>query len=193
MNQLLMRWDAKEIENLPVPAGYHFVQYRRGGVDGLSPEKFREGYLKTIAPNRVPEDWEFPWFHDDARIPDDGFFVIVSEEIDRIVATAALQLNEYKPGTATLHMVYSDPAHRGKKLGEIVTIAAMRYVWEHGIPVMYLETDEFRIPAIKVYLRQGFCPVYCGEDMEGRWAGVFRELGVESAMVYDEKENLRVY
>ncbi len=187
--QLLMRWNPKETNSIPIPDGYKFVNFRRGGIDGMSVEKFKYGYLKTMAQGREPEDWEFSWFYDDKRIPDDGFFVIVSEEIDRIVATAAVQIDEHKPNSATLHMVYSDPEHRGKKLGEAVTLVAMQYVYSHNIPVMYLTTDEHRIPAIKIYLRHGFRPVYWDTDMEARWSGVFEKLGISEATIYDENEN----
>ncbi len=193
MKQLYMRWSPTEIDEIPTPDGYRFVQFRRGGVDGMTVEQFKDSYLKTIAPARAVADWEFPWLYDDKRIPDDGFFVVVSEEINRIVATAAIQIGEYKPGTATLHMVYSDPDHRGKRLGEIVTVAAMRYVYEHNIPVMYLETDEHRIPALKIYLRQGFRPLYNDTDMEGRWAGIFDTLGITEMTVFDENEKPKQY
>ncbi len=192
MKQLLMRWDASETESIPVPEGYHLVQFRRGGVEGMSVQQFRDGYLKTIAPARAVEDWEFPWLYEDQRIPDDGFFVIVSHQEDRIVATASVQLGEYKPGTATLHMVCTDPAHRGKRLGSIVTAAAMQYVYRHGIRVMYLETDEQRIPALKIYLNLGFRPVFHEADMEECWAGVFKTLEVTQMEVYDTNEQKRL-
>ncbi len=188
MEQLLMRWDTAELVPFPPTEGYTFVNYRRDGTEQISPERFREGYLRTMAPDRTPADWEFPWFHDDQRIPDDGFFVIVPTGTDQIVATAAIQLHEYKPDSATLHMVYTHPDHRGKGLGAWVTVAAMGYAHAHGLPVMYLTTDEFRIPAIKIYLKYGFRPVLYREDMAGRWQSVMNTLGLGSLEVYDENE-----
>ena len=41
-----------------------------------------------------------------------------------------------------------------------------------------LQTDDFRLPAIRMYLKLGFTPVYEveGEDHRARWSAVFERL-----------------
>ena len=45
---------------------------------------------------------------------------------------------------------------------------------ERGYPAAVLETDDFRIPAIRSYMKLGFVPVYDvrGEDHRARWSKV---------------------
>ena len=40
-----------------------------------------------------------------------------------------------------------------------------------------LDTDDFRLPAIKNYLNLGFVPVYVGENHGERWRIIFKKLG----------------
>ncbi len=185
MEQLLMYWRPCEIAPLDLPSGYRLVRFRRGGVPELSLDTFRRGYLKTIAPNREPDAWEFPWFYDDKRIPDDGFFVVVQKDCGEVIATASVQLGEHTPDSATLHMVACHPEHRGKRLGELLTVEAMRYVYVHGIRGMYLTTDDERLPAVKIYLRCGFRPVLFCEGMRERWCTLLSRLGVKETAAYD--------
>jgi mycothiol synthase len=49
---------------------------------------------------------------------------------------------------------------------------------DRGYRDAVLETDDFRLPAIKVYLRFGFVPVYevKGEDQRARWSALFQKI-----------------
>ena len=63
--------------------------------------------------------------------------------------------------------VAADPAHKGHRLGLAVCSAVMRYLADRGYPRAMLTTDDWRLPAIVTYLRVGFRPHYCREDMPG--------------------------
>ncbi len=41
---------------------------------------------------------------------------------------------------------------------------------------IYLRTDDFRLPAINVYLNLGYLPFLCATDMSRRWVEVFKKL-----------------
>ena len=41
-----------------------------------------------------------------------------------------------------------------------------------------LDTDDFRLPAIKNYLNLGFVPVYAGESHLLRWQSIFKKLDI---------------
>lgn len=78
-----------------------------------------------------------------------------------------------------VHMVGVDSAHAGKKLGKWVSLAVLRYFREHKFKCVKLDTDDFRIPAVKTYLNLGFLPVHVDTDQEKRWRRVFSILGLE--------------
>ena len=88
-----------------------------------------------------------------------------------------------------MHFVEVKGSCRGKRLGYVETEQVLNYVEKHNIPELYLTTDEFRIPAIKTYLKLGFIPVMWDVDMRDRWFPILKELGYEKAEIYDEDEN----
>jgi mycothiol synthase len=73
--------------------------------------------------------------------------------------------------------VASHPAHRGRGLGGQVTAAAVGYAL--GLPrrPILLRTDDFRLPAIKVYLQLGFAPLLDHPSYPERWRLIGNKLG----------------
>ena len=109
----------------------------------------------------------------------DGFFVIEHNPSGRLVATAMAQHQplEYHPCGGELSWVASDPEHKGNGLGFTVCAAVTRRLLEIGYRNIYLRTDDFRLPAIKVYQKLGYVPFLFAPDMEGRWRDVCAKLG----------------
>ena len=70
---------------------------------------------------------------------------------------------------------------------------AMTALYEAGAQVAYLTTDDFRLPAIKSYLKAGFYPVlYAREEydtMRQRWTSVLEKLGVENPGFIEELQD----
>ncbi|HEY3333164.1 MAG TPA: GNAT family N-acetyltransferase [Capsulimonadaceae bacterium] len=98
---------------------------------------------------------------------------------ETIVATASLRdMPEYFPGDAYLHWVGVDPAYRGHRLGSAVSLAVLYEGRKKGCPAAWLETDDFRLPAIKSYLDLGFVPVIKDEALGLRWDVVLRQMKV---------------
>ena len=79
-----------------------------------------------------------------------------------------------------LHMVCVMPDHRGKKLGHIIALAVLHYFRDHGFKEVWLSTDDWRLPAIKSYLRLGFEPHYFDGSHRERWQALFRKLGMSA-------------
>ncbi len=97
----------------------------------------------------------------------------------RCVATASARLiPSVFPGSGYLHWVATHPAHRGKRLGEWVSLRVLYLFAEKNCRDAVLETDDFRLPAIKTYLRLGFLPEYDHPSHPSRWRKVFEALGV---------------
>ncbi len=96
----------------------------------------------------------------------------------RPVATAAAWYKpEWGENTGYLHMVGTHSSHAGKNLGLQASLAAMHRMVAEGRTSAVLQTDDFRIPAIKIYLKLGYSPVIVHESQPARWRAVFESIG----------------
>ena len=169
--QMVLSAEAQAGRDLPpVPSGYRLRQYRaedeagyyalmaRAGFDGWTAERMRQ-VLPTVLPV--------------------GFFVVEHLASGQVAASALAQHvpTELHPFGGQLGWVAADPDHRGRKLGTLATAAATRRLIEAGYQRIYLLTDDFRLPAIRIYLALGYTPLYHIPDMQERWQVVMRRLG----------------
>ncbi|HOQ30035.1 MAG TPA: GNAT family N-acetyltransferase, partial [Armatimonadota bacterium] len=69
------------------------------------------------------------------------------------------------------------PAHQGHRLAFHVCLAVLRYMRDRGFQETYLLTDDFRLPAIKTYLRLGFEPEIADPSHPARWQRILSEIG----------------
>lgn len=94
-----------------------------------------------------------------------------------VVATASARLvPDLYPASGYVHFVGAHPQQRGRRLGEAVTRAVLEYFARIGMHDAVLETDDFREPAIKLYLRLGFVPEYRAGGDQLRWSRVLRRV-----------------
>ena len=116
-----------------------------------------------------------------AALPN-GFFVIEHEPSRDVVASTAAA--EYErvghPEPGSLQWVMTHPDHTGKGLGTAVVAAATDRLTKAGYGRIYLSTDDWRLPAISIYLKLGWKPLLFAPDMKTRWLAVFGELGKQS-------------
>lgn len=96
---------------------------------------------------------------------------------EQIVAGAMASQRSAEPPVGALDFIVAHPDHSGKELGYGVCAAVMRYLVERGYPKIVLSTDGWRLPAIKTYLKLGFLPDLCREDMPGRWREACAKIG----------------
>lgn len=173
MSQLLMLRH-KVLSSLPeivLPEGYSIRTHRDG--DEAAWCEICESLNRGVKP---PEHFDAAMKHDKTILPQRIFYVTDPDGIP--VATATMRIRSPKLGT--LHMVETRPSARGKGLGKAVCTAAVASLDAMNIPDCDLTTDDFRIPAIKIYLSLGFRPVYHEPDMEGRWNAIFEILNSQS-------------
>lgn len=96
---------------------------------------------------------------------------------DQPVATAtAWEAGSEDDKNWYLHMVGVLPEYSGKGLGYAVSLAVLHKIRESGGTVACLETDDFRLPAIRIYLKLGFQPVYLDDSHPGRWERILQRL-----------------
>jgi len=109
----------------------------------------------------------------------EGFFVVVHRATGKLVATAMATHNssELHPYGGELGWVAGDPEHAGKGLGLAVCAAATGRFIRSGYRRIYLKTDDWRLAAIKTYLKLGYEPLLYCDGMAERWQAVCDRLG----------------
>ena len=171
--QLHMLWPESraDISGVPeLPPGYELRVYR--------PEDLPE-YLELM------ESATFGFFSEEMvakdllRVLPDGFFVIEHLPTGRLVATAqaAHWPSELYPYGGQMGWLAARPEHGGKGLGMIVVAAATRRMLVAGYRCIYLQTDDWRYPALKTYLRLGYVPHLYEPTAEARWRSVCYRVG----------------
>ena len=108
-----------------------------------------------------------------------GFYLIEHEVTGRIVASAMATHGpaDIHPEGGELSWVAALPEHSGKGLGMAVCAAATARMLQAGYTRVYLLTDDFRLPALRIYLRLGYEPLLFTEGMAERWKTIEQVLG----------------
>lgn len=142
--------------------------------EGYGLRSYAEGDEKDLA--QVLRDsfqdraWTVDKVYSDLIIPKDVEEIYVATFKEIVVATASARfLPGIYPGSGYLHWVGVHPDHRGKGLGRLVTLAVMHHFKGANCRDTVLETDDFRIPAIKLYLSVGYQPEYRHPSHQERW------------------------
>ena len=157
----------------------------------LPPVSLPNGYaLRTYQPGddgdfiRLMQSAGFESWNEESRrgalraaLPE-GIFLIVHEQTGALAATTMATHNPapHHPSGGELGWVAAHPDHQGKALGMAACVATMRRYVSAGYTRIYLKTDDWRLAAIKTYLKLGFIPFLFLPDMEGRWRDVCEKL-----------------
>ena len=75
-----------------------------------------------------------------------------------------------------LDFVVTHPDHRGRGLGRATCTAVSKFFIDRDCTSISLKTDDWRLPAIHLYLSLGFKPVMNRTDMPERWATIYKNL-----------------
>ena len=115
-----------------------------------------------------------------------GFFVVEHQPTGTVVAasTAAKYPKAQHPDGHSLQWVIAHSDHLGTGSGRATVAAATQVLADSAPNYSYLSTDDFRLPAINIYLKLGWQPLMFQHDQIARWGTVFEKLG----MPFDEKE-----
>lgn len=172
MQLVMVKHSLADLPPVELPDGYalrHFVPGDEAGWEAVMAASF----------GRREPAWSFldVMGRDAACSPERVLFITCEGQI---VATASAWYRpEWGAETGYVHYVGADPAHCGKKLGHMVSLAVLhRFVFE-GRSRAVLQTDDFRVPAIRTYLRLGFEPWLIEEDQRQRWRVVFESNGLQ--------------
>jgi len=164
--QLFMRWpDAVPAPDVRLPAEYRLRAFSPADTAAYGSLMEKAGF-GTWSDDRIRGT-----FH---RTLDDGMLLVEHTPTRTVVATALANpapADRYPHG-GELGWVAADPAHAGKGLGRAVCSAVVALYLSRGYRTIYLSTDDWRLPAIAVYLAMGFVPDEFKPDMPQRWAEV---------------------
>lgn len=170
--QLRMVWPKERLQQPPpvnVAPGYILRTYRPGDEAAFFQVMGLAGF----------ERWDMstllPWL---SRILPNGWFLAVHEATGQIVATTMATHNpsELHPFGGELGWVAGHPDHAGKGLGAAVCAAVTQRFLQGGYFNIFLRTDDWRLPAVKTYLKLGYEPLLFAPDMRKRWEQVCAQL-----------------
>lgn len=170
-DQLIMRWKKT---SLPDPPDWgEYVCRAFNGSDGDI-----DAWLGIVACGLTDGIADREFFYDcmysHGELEYDKFFIV---ECSGVPAATLAVICDYEKKEGYIHMVACKPEFRGRGIGTRLNTEAVRALISAGMLTAYLTTDDFRIPAIKSYLRAGFYPDMINEEHRKRWAEVFARIG----------------
>jgi len=172
LSQLFMRRpDLEDLPEIRLPPGYGIRTYRPGDEAAWS-------YIisKTIGGGSDPERCRREIIEKPQFSPDRLFFLTWKGK--PVGSACAWQQKPEEKEAGYVHMVGVLEEHRGKGLGYMLVLKTLYWFREHGFKYATLHTDDFRIPAIKTYLKLGFLPVFTDETHPARWRTIEGKLGI---------------
>ena len=170
--QLKMVWPVQLLDGPPavhIPNGYTLRTYQPGDEPGFYKVMDLAGF----------KNWDDetlrPWL---LKVLPDGWFLVVYQPSSEIVATAMANHNPQTrhPFGGELGWVAGHPDHAGQGLGMAVCAAVIRRLLQAGYRHIYLNTDDWRLPAVTIYLRLGWVPLLYAPGMAERWRAVCEQL-----------------
>ena len=175
MEQLKMYWknDGSPAQPVVLPEGFTLLTLPEleNGVEqwldimqyGLSAKREGFSYYKSCM-------LDCPCYEEDKC-----FFIMHGGKA--IASVTVVCDTETKDGL--IHMVGSLPECRGKGVGKLMGSIGDYVLKTTGMQTASLKTDDFRVPAIKVYLGVGFQPDLSTEDFVQRWDAIYKGLGLK--------------
>jgi mycothiol synthase len=175
MSRPQLRMSMIDFSNLPpvdTPPPYQLRTYRPGDEQPWADIMNSTGQMGSWTADKVSEHMTTsPRF-----IPEGMFFAIFNG--DPISTACAFLDDPANHDVIQLHMVATKPEHQGKGLAKVCSLAVVHFCAHLGFTEVYLRTDDYRLPALKMYLKMGFDPSYVEGAGEDRWAEVRRTLGM---------------
>jgi len=152
-----------------LPNGYQLRVFRQGDEDGWVTLLNANGQLGQWDLERIRREVDGP------LVAEGQQFVLCGDEI---VAAAGVYDRQREGKDAwEIGWIACHPEHRGRNLGGQVTTGAVAAAMQLPRRPIYLLTDDFRLPALKVYLKLGFVPDMQHPSYAERWQEIFGRLG----------------
>ena len=194
MKQLAMKAKLSTIPKREVilPSGYKFINF--DGSEALKNAWKQIVMEPPVPPFSADEYWKLAIedYLDIDLVPEKDIFFIENDK-NQIVAT--ITTITHANGTGYLHMVKMLMSERGKGLGQAMSDFSIEEFRKRGVEDVYLTTDDFRVPAVKTYLKSGYLPIIYTDpesDMTARWEALFEQIKYQKTQyVYEEFREYR--
>ena len=168
--QLLMRYPGRSSPPpVEIPVRYQLRTYMEGDVPG---------WVALFNANGQLGEWDAAKVRgelDGSVVAGMQFFVVDGEDPVAMASVHNKVMQEEE--CWMIGWVATHPEHLGNRLGAHATMAAVRAALTLPERPVVLLTDDFRLPAIRVYLKLGFVPTYDHPTYPGRWNEVFARVG----------------
>jgi mycothiol synthase len=115
-----------------------------------------------------------------------GFFVVKEVSTGKIVGAcfSSHHPTDRHKMAGNLGWLAVDKTHRGARIGEVLVFSVIQRLKSAGYNRIFLETHDFRVPAIKLYFKTGWQPYLYNHDVSVRWRIICEQLNVD----FKEKE-----
>ncbi|MGQ0562376.1 MAG: GNAT family N-acetyltransferase [Gemmatimonadota bacterium] len=163
------------LDGLPavmVPPGYELRTYRPGD------EHAWVAILKAC----VCADWTVDRVRSEVLSrpqfePSGLFFAVDGGALVGSACVWRRKQSEHRRGM--VHLIAVLPEHRGKGLGYQLTLSLLHWLRSRGFTDATLYTDDFRLPALRQYVRLRFEPLVRGSASREKWREISRKLSTE--------------
>jgi mycothiol synthase len=168
----LVRPSRVRAEVPPLPAGYTLRTFRDGDEPGY------EALFALAWPDTGTLDYT-------RRHALPGGFVVVEHDASRrLVASCvafAPESPERHPHDGSLGWLVTDPAHARRRLATVAAGTVTNRLLDERYALPWLQTEDDRLVAIRLYLRLGWQPHLYAPGMEERWSAIIERLGTPPA------------
>lgn len=167
----MLRPHLRDVPEMDLPEGYALRTFQPD--DGPHWSRII-GLSFLTEPEKMPFD---PMMRQSPAFQPERIFFVCRDD-EPLATASAWYLPELTPDAGTVHYVGTLPGHTGRRLGYWAVVATLHQMRAEGRRRAWLSTDDFRLPAIKVYLNLGFQPLLVHENQRQRWPAVFEKLGL---------------
>ena len=135
-----------------------------------------ESWRELLNTGEYGSDWDMSRIEEFLAGPERAAGSVVVARDNRVMAATFASDEVGRDCTGRVDFVTSHPDARGLGLGRVVCTGVVRYLVDRGYANVILYTDDWRLPAIGLYLSMGFEPQMTRQDMPGRWQRVMEQL-----------------
>jgi mycothiol synthase len=156
-----------------LPPEYGFRTYKPGDEDAWA-AIMNTGEMNHWDAARTREKLTaVPW----PQFDPDGLFMITYGPDEQPVGSACAWLADpAEKETGILHMVCVLPEHRGHNLSYSLCLAVLHRFRDRGFRAVRLNTGDWRLGAVKTYLKLGFQPLINTPEQPAAWQEVVKTL-----------------
>ncbi len=140
----------------------------------IGEEVIWEKIANAAYPEYQPMRFDEKMRGDMAFTPERVLFLLYRDE--PVAIAGAWREEAFGPDCGYVNWVGTLPGQTGRGFGRIVTLAALNRLREEGCLSAALHTRDWRVPAIKIYLKLGFHVQMDHPSVPKRWAEVLRKI-----------------